>query len=262
MTTQELIELSLLDALGLLDDSERESFESAFRAATPVVQAHVRREQTRLARIDLLLPEVSPPAGLRAAVIEAVRRAMLEPEILRSMPGDLAPSRGVSRVWRAAAVGLATAATVLAATTLYLESEYRQLTSSIQGDTILADLSQTFGGRFVNDVLFNRDTRRVVFHSESPGFTGEASFFTNPEWKDKAKFFCKGVSTPPGKAYTLAVIDENGAVVQELAEISSDGKFLPKEVPFRHTDHARFAILAPDGSGTTVVSRGELVPAS
>lgn len=73
MSLQELIELAILDAMGLLDEREQASFESAFRTASPSIQAQVRREQTRLSRIEALLPDVTPPAGLRAAVLAAVR---------------------------------------------------------------------------------------------------------------------------------------------------------------------------------------------
>lgn len=48
MKTQELIELAVLDAMGLLDEQEREAFDAAFDAAAPAIQAQVRREQTRL----------------------------------------------------------------------------------------------------------------------------------------------------------------------------------------------------------------------
>ena len=62
--TRDLLEYAALDALGLLDDAEREEFERAFRAASPEVQAMVRREQTRAADIDAILPRVEAPAGL------------------------------------------------------------------------------------------------------------------------------------------------------------------------------------------------------
>ena len=76
MKTQELIELAVLDAMGLLDEAEREAFEAGFSSASPAVQAQVRREQTRLCLSEALLPDEEPPAGLRALVVEAVRKAM------------------------------------------------------------------------------------------------------------------------------------------------------------------------------------------
>jgi hypothetical protein len=96
MNLQQMIESAILDAMGLLDDSEREQFERAFRTASPVIQAQIRREQTRLSQIEALLPDVTPPASLRAAVVDAVRRQIeagqtasgqfVAPELLRSNP--------------------------------------------------------------------------------------------------------------------------------------------------------------------------------
>ena len=67
MSIQQLIELAILDAMALLDHEEQDQFDAAFRASSPAVQSQVRREQTRLAVIETLLPDVTPPAGLRAA---------------------------------------------------------------------------------------------------------------------------------------------------------------------------------------------------
>src|SRR5690606_2614363 len=111
MTTQELIELALLDAYGLLDETERAAFDAAFMASPPSVRARVRRGQTRLAKSDWLLPDVPPPAGLRAAVIEAARRAMAEvggrergvTHAAGRVPPML-PNRRVSPLWRAASL--------------------------------------------------------------------------------------------------------------------------------------------------------------
>ena len=99
-STRDLIELSLLDAMGLLDDEERAAFERAFAGTSPAVQSHVRREQTRLAQIDFLLPDVEAPAGLRAMVLEAVRKAMAEGAVAKAPAGaafmpTMIPSRRV-----------------------------------------------------------------------------------------------------------------------------------------------------------------------
>ena len=128
MRLQQLIELAILDAMGLLDEDEQRSFDSAYRTAAPAVQAQVRREQTRLSRIESLLPAVTPPAGLRAAVLEAVRREILaaemaDPAVVGTLP-QIVKSRGVSAFWRAASVGMAAAAVVLGITTLQMQSNY------------------------------------------------------------------------------------------------------------------------------------------
>jgi len=68
MNTYELLEAAQLDALGLLDDAERDAFDAAFFAASPDVQAQIRREQARLVRTDWLpSSEVEPSAGLKDA---------------------------------------------------------------------------------------------------------------------------------------------------------------------------------------------------
>ncbi|XOV76882.1 MAG: hypothetical protein ACFHWZ_08725 [Phycisphaerales bacterium] len=93
MTTQEMIEMASLDALGMLDADERAEFEAAFRAASPSVQAQVRREQKRFADAEHLLPEVDPPAGMKFRVMSAIRDA-----IIGITAGDAeAATRAVSR---------------------------------------------------------------------------------------------------------------------------------------------------------------------
>ena len=39
MNTRDLFEAAQLDALGLLDDAERDAFDAAFLAAAPAIQA-------------------------------------------------------------------------------------------------------------------------------------------------------------------------------------------------------------------------------
>src|SRR5690606_10201989 len=141
MTTQQMIENAMLDALGLLSEQEQREFERAFWAAAPAVQAHVRREQTRLSRIESLLPKVEPPVDLRAAVIQAVRAAMVaqfaEPqveEVRARGPIPILSSLHVSPVWRAASLGFAAAAAVFGATTLFMWGKYTQVDSQMKSN--------------------------------------------------------------------------------------------------------------------------------
>ena len=80
MNTHELIESTMLHALGLLDDTEREAFEAAFAAAPASVQERVRSEARRMADLGDLLPETEPSDELRSIVLSAVRAAMREEE--------------------------------------------------------------------------------------------------------------------------------------------------------------------------------------
>lgn len=117
--TRDLLEYAALDALGLLDDAEREEFERAFRAASPEVQAMVRREQTRAADIDAILPRVEAPAGLKQRVVDAWRDAVaaVAPEPVGAITPELVAMNSGLRtgyLWRAACLGFATASLVLA----------------------------------------------------------------------------------------------------------------------------------------------------
>ena len=208
MTTAELMELALLDVLALLDDEERSAFDRAFSAATPEVQAQVRREQTRLARIDALLPDVEAPVTLRARVLAAVRAAMMA----SASPGEAAAlhlartarpverrmhghRRRVTPWWRAAALGATAAAVVLGTLLVQLHSDYQRLESDLKRDALLSQLVETFGSRYVTDAIFDADTQRVAFRPDAPGSQGRAAVWYHPDW-DSARFF----DLPAGRA--------------------------------------------------------------
>lgn len=260
MNLQQLIELAILDAMGLLDEEEQHLFESAFRRAAPAVQAQVRREQTRLSRIESLLPEVTPPAGLRAAVLEAVRReiaaAAEEEPVAGVLVPPMIPSQGVSPAWRLASVGLAAAAVVFGLTTLSQFIEFRRLTENLQTDSLIAAATERFGTT-INDVLFDRDTRRVVFRPVSGSeFNGEASVFLNPEWKE-ARFFYR--VNGDGRPLRLAIVDEEGRVVKYLAELKDGGVIDQKAIAIDAHTRTRLAILTTEDNGQgTLLGMGEI----
>jgi hypothetical protein len=263
MTLQELIELAILDAMALLDEDERGLFEDAFQSASPSVQAQVRREQTRLSQIQMLLPDVEPPADLRAAVITAVRL-----EIARSGAAGsdelvvplMVKSRGVSPWWRAASAGLAAALLVLAVTMFIFQSQHQRAIDQCRSDAFFALLSEEFGPTFVRDVLFSGDTDRILFVSDDPAFRGQASVFINPDWA-QAKFFCHAITTPEGQKYRLAIVDDNDRVVQELTAFTSNGGLLSRDVALQFGNGHSLAIVtsveAP-GHLPRIISRGKM----
>lgn len=261
MTTQELIELSLLDALALLDPDEQRAFDAAFAGATPAIQAHVRREQTRLAHIEALLPDVSAPDGLKAVVLDAVRRAMAEEEAVRAAGLVLpaAPSGRVSHWWRAGSIGLATAAMFFIASTVWVWSKHADLRKRIDDDKFLANISARLGSEYVRDVLLGQDTQRVVFSPASPGSVVHAALFHNPDWKNSL-LVCEGLADTRGRRFKLAIVDETDSVVRVIAEIDPNAPLTPHEIPPLAGDAERLAIIAPSdvpGQGV-LVSRGDL----
>lgn len=251
----DLVELSVLDAMGLLDEEERVRFELAFRAAPPPVQAQVRREQARLSRIESLLPDVSPPPHMRAAVVDAVRR---EIEASRSQDLDHAQalpmlrSRGVSPLWRAAAVGLLAASVTFGVVTFRVVRLYEQTADQVRGNQLVSLVGDRFGDAYVRDVLFSRDTARLVFTRSGEAAAGDAALFVNPEWRS-AKFFCNAMTAPDGRQLRLAIIDEKGNVVRELRRFTSQGGVEGFDVNLQAGDAGRVAVLLTGRDGTPEV---------
>lgn len=263
MNLQEMIELSILDAMGLLDDEERVAFEVAFRTSNPGVQAQVRREQTRLASIENFLPDVTPPAGLRAAVVEAVRReiatthASSNPALV--IARSMVKSRGVSPLWRAAAMGLAAAALIFGITTFQFKALYVELTDHLHQDRLIDAMNDEFGPAFVHSVLFDRDTHRVIL-TPAKGVKGQASLFVNSE-KGEGQFFCRAIASPVGKTFKLAIIDpKTGEIVKELKTFTSNGSLTPVMVRLSPDEHGRIALVTTSGGPDfdTVLAGGDL----
>lgn len=246
MTTAELMELALLDVLALLDEEEQSAFDRAFRAATPEVQAQIRREQTRLARIDALLPDVEAPVSLRARVLAAVRAAISA----SSSPGEAAAlhlaqsarpvdqrahghRRRVTHWWRAAAFGATAAVVVLGALLVRLHSDYQRLENDLKRDALLSQLVETFGSRYVTDAIFDADTRRVAFRPDAPGAQGRAAVWYHPDW-DSARFFVVDLPlSTPDTTYRLVVLDDHGNVVQDVAQFDFRGGLLHRDIPIQ-----------------------------
>jgi hypothetical protein len=230
MSTKELIENALLDAMGLLDEDETASFERAFRAADPAIQAHVRREQTRLAHIERLLPKVQPPADLKAAVLEAVRAAMEEER--QSSPSPiftLMPSSRVSPVWRAAAIGLTTAAIVFGATTLQMRDTIREINDEIAASGTLDQALATLGPR-TRDLFFSESARNVAFR---PVMTMDRPANTvlkvNRE-SGEGVFVCQGLpESLNDRLLELVLVDREGNE-QVLVSFTYEGRFVAKQV--------------------------------
>lgn len=258
MPFHDLLEMAVLDTLGLLDEQEQAAFEMAFRSAPPAVQAQVRREQTRFAKIDHLLPQVEPPAGLRAAVLERLRREFAQAE--QSQVASILPmarSRGVSPLWRAAALGLLAASVTFGVLTFQLVHQAERTAKQIRSDALLAELGREFGSGFVRDVLFAKDTSRIVLAAERSDFVGQASLFVNPEWR-QAKFFHASMPTPEGQTLRLAILDDQGRVVRVLREFTSAGGVESLDIDLQPGVSGQIAVLTGASAGPVVLCRAPL----
>lgn len=244
MTTQELIEQAVLDALGLLDESERENFDASFRAAPPAVQAQIRRQQTRFADLDMLLPDVEAPAGLRAAVVEAVREAMAKTETEALTAPRLHVSRNVAPVWRSAALALAAACVVFAVVTFEIRGSYEDILLSLQRDQIPDDVLRTLGPSF-REAFFDPDYSKVGFTAVGQGqIESQAVLLFDPE-KDEAILICHNLPVIDGKSYELVIINEDDSIGQSLARFSASNRLIGKSVPIRLAIDARVALIGP-----------------
>ncbi|GAB4555174.1 MAG: hypothetical protein Tsb0013_17920 [Phycisphaerales bacterium] len=260
MSTRELLELAALDAMGLLDEEERESFDTAFRAAAPELQARVRAEQARFANADHLLPPVEPPAGLRARVMAAVREAIAsvkgdEPGVLASIG---ASTRTNTPMWRAACIGFATATAVLGVLYLTVAQQNRTMERMIAQDTI-TELIQDMGPR-ARQILMSPAVRPVAFTPSAPDVhtSVTASLYFDAE-TGEALLLCEGLPVANG-TYTLTV--RNGKIARNLQSIVATGGFVPVHVEgLTESELTTLTIDGPSragGSIETILAVGDL----
>ncbi len=258
MTTQELIELAVLDAMGLLDEQERESFDAAFARAAPAIQAQVRREQTRLSTSEHLLPDVEPPAGLRAMVLDAVRRAMALPREsrterthrrARALAIGLVPARQVSPLWRAASVGFAAAAMVFGFTFLRLKTEFGALAKAVESDRLISEMQGAVGSPYVVALLTDPQTVTREFVA-MPGITrGQARLWTHPQWGegDEALLAMSNLPDVGGPLRVYTYVD--GELKDSIHEFEGLAGFqmVKFSSPLVRTERLAIAAPGPDG---------------
>lgn len=268
MTLHELLESAQLDALGLLDAEEQDAFERAFAAASPSVREQIRREQSRLCRIEAVLPDAAPPADLRRRVLSAVSAAAeAEAHADLAGAGDIvahargrathAGGRRVSRLWRASAVGFAAASLIFGITTVQLRNEYTSLAQRFEDDALTNSAIAQFGADRVSSAIFDAQTARVTFAPVDPAFKGRASLWINADW-DSARLFCQNLPVQPGTSYKLVALDAEGRVTREIAEFEPSGGMNATEVVVNRANDHRLALVAtpkgrPASEGVTVL---------
>ena len=212
MNPQQLIELASLDAFGLLDEQERKAFETAFAAAPDAVKAQVRAQQSRMAEMDHLLPQVQPAPSLRQRVIDAVLaaagQATPQRDVIGRIEPSLMPSRTVSPIWRVLAVGSIAAAVAFGFALMQFQSQQRELETAIRSDTFIKKFNEDFGSRFEQALMSNK-TEFIKFDVAAGGQTGaQALLLLDPATKT-GQFFCRNLPTDLG-AYQLTVVTPDG----------------------------------------------------
>lgn len=244
-TTQDLIENTMLHALGLLDEDECAIYERAMLDAPETTRALVLEEARRMADLGDLLPNEEPDPALREMVIAAVRAAIREDENDQRLTA--APSTGaiagrithesaaraqkvaqpvmprgrrVHRAWRAASIGLGAATIAL---TVVSMNHYKTYQSTIPAGQF-GSAYDNLGGRFYDDMIYDASTRRVSLVSQDSSTEAmAAAVWYNSDW-DSPRLHIKNLRTEADKPYRLVVLDADGNVVREVMTFVSSGE--------------------------------------
>jgi len=259
MTTNELLEMTMLHALGMLEDDECAAYEAAFAEASPQAQSSIRAEAERMADLGALMPDAEPRPDLREMVVAAVRAAMHErandqriasertapPAIAGTITRSsyaqpkLNRSPRVHRIWRATSIGLAAAVVAMTVVTINVQQTYNNAGSN----AFIANLYDNYGGQFVDDTMFSPNTKRVVLSTsgEESSIMG-ASVFANPDWKS-SRLLVKNLRQLPGdEPYRLVVLDSEGNVVREVTTFASNGEVQSIDITVNLSTESRLAI--------------------
>ena len=266
MNTHELIELTMLHALGMLDDSEREAYEAAFDAAPASVQKRVREESRRMADLGDLMPDVQPDLELRTMVLAAVRAAMREeenesriaqesahasPVIAKIDENTPAPVRATSqpklstsprvhRVWRALAITSVAAAVTMGVFMVNMTQSMRQANNS----NLVNSLYDQIGARYLEDTIFDANTQRVALTSTDTTSKAVAAVWHNPDW-DSARLFVKNLSSEQDRQLRLVVLDEDDNIVEVIKTFTPTGRLEDFNVDVNLSTQRKLAIY-PD----------------
>ena len=93
ITRDEMLELAIADAMGVLDTVDSARFERAFAAAVPSLQAEVRAMQDRVVADRALLSDELPPASLRLRTLARVASAIEHERAAAAPIATIGPAR-------------------------------------------------------------------------------------------------------------------------------------------------------------------------
>lgn len=259
MKTHELLELAALDALGLLDEVERDAFDAAFRAAPPALQAQIRREQTRIAGDDTLLPRVEAPIGLKARVMAAWRdavEAMSSRSRAKRLVASLTlmPSRGVSPLWRAGAIGCAAASVVLAVAMFTIRGQFNEVKAAANSINAAEVWRKEFGATFER-AFFAPGTSFVQFDANGAEVKAQAVMLVDAT-NNTAQLYLREL--PPGVgSLMLVALGPDGAPL--LNERNEPTQIICEIVPTNLQSGSIFnnKVKLGDGGSVGLVTTGD-----
>lgn len=282
MTRDELLELSPLDALGLLDEYDALLFSRGYHAAPEHVRSEVRELQAAVAADEVLLPEAELPSGMRSRVIAAVRREADEAVDLaplatigRNRPSaaamltldrpSMAPVNGIrprrrfidslaSQGWRAAAFGL-TASLIVA---MYFGSQIldsnrelfsmvRQMQAEQSTAAALNELSEGSGDAWLLQARKPSITR-VALVASSPNVATSGMIFIDAK-SGVGSLLVHGLPADGDGSFLVIVRDADGEILTQSTVIAgpaiATASFTIADVSMLAA--ASFEIIASDG---------------
>jgi hypothetical protein len=237
MNMIDLIELAVLDALGMLDAEESAEFDAAFRAAPPATQDRVLAEQARLANLERLLPEVSPAPEMRDRVIAAIREAMLAQAVAKASEVEdddtlsIHQSRGVARSWRIGAIAAAAAAVAFGVAFGHLTLRYQELNDRIEGKLTLDNAVAAYGSE-AREFLIRPDTATNVYFTPLDPASTVAVTLQHLDLAEKQVAFlnCEFLPTEPNVEYALVVLDANDRIGRTIRQFASAGPLTTQRI--------------------------------
>jgi len=146
---------------------------------------------------------------------------------------------------------------ILGITTFSFNAKFDELGERFQNEGVINSLNTTFGTSFVQKMLFDADTKRVVFKPQGQ-YKGVASIWINPELKE-AMFLCQSMASQDGRTLKLAILDENDRVVKDLATFTSSGELTPLRVTMSPNQTGHIAVVTSKKSSfDSVLVRADL----
>jgi|GEM_PF-2563190 len=235
MNMIDLIELAVLDALGMLDAEESAEFDAAFRSAPPATQDRVLTEQARLAKLERLLPEVTPSPEMRSRVISAVREAMLAEAVAKAAEADddgplsIHGSRGVARVWRISAISAAAAAVAFGVAFGHLTLRYQDLNDRIEGKLTLDNAVAAYGAE-AREFLIRPHMAKNFYFTPLDLTSEVAVTLQHLDEKNVAFLNCEFLPTEPNVEYALVVLDANDRIGRTIRQFASTGALTTQRI--------------------------------
>lgn len=225
MNMIDLIELAVLDALGMLDAEESAEFDAAFRAAPPATQDRVLTEQARLANLERLLPEVTPSPEMRSRVISAIREAMLANAVAQASEADddgplsIRSSRGVARGWRIGAIAAAAAAVAFGVAFGHSTLRYNDLNDRFENGIGLQGAINAYGPETMDMMLRPHLAKEVRFTPVDR----QSEIIVVLKYLDERQLgfvHCGHLPTAQGVQYALVELDASDQIGQTIRQFT------------------------------------------